>query len=45
MPEEGLPLKLEGLSIDAVHENFFQQIAGDALTQGEARKLLKKCAM
>ena len=41
MPEEKLPLKLEGLSIDAVYENFVRQIAGDALTQGEAGETLK----
>ena len=41
MPEENLPLKLEGLSIDAVYENFVRQIAGDALTQGEAGETLK----
>ena len=41
MPEEDLPLKLEGLSIDAVYENFVRQIAGDALIQGEAGETLK----
>ena len=41
MPEEDLPLKLEGLSIDAVYENFVRQIAGDALTQAEAGETLK----
>ena len=41
MPEEELPLKLEGLSIDAVYENFVRQIAGDALVQGEAGETLK----
>ena len=30
-PESDLPLKLDGLSIDAVYENFVRQIAGDAL--------------
>lgn len=29
--EDELPLKLEGLSVDAVYENFVRQIAGDAL--------------
>lgn len=38
MPEEELPLKLEGLSIDAVYENFVRQIAGDAIVQGETLK-------
>ena len=29
--EDELPLKLEGLSVDKVYENFVRQIAGDAL--------------
>ena len=29
--EDELPLKLEGLRVDAVYENFVRQIAGDAL--------------
>lgn len=29
--EDEIPLKLEGLSVDAVYENFVRQIAGDAL--------------
>lgn len=41
MPEDELPLKLEGLSIDAVYENFVRQIAGDTLSQGEAGESLK----
>lgn len=31
LPAEGLPVKLDGLSIDAVYENFFRQIAGNRL--------------
>ena len=31
IPEDELPLKVEGLSIDKVYENFVRQIAGDAL--------------
>ena len=31
LPESDLPLKIEGLSIDKVYENFVRQIAGDAL--------------
>lgn len=31
LPEDELPLKVEGLSIDKVYENFVRQIAGDAL--------------
>ena len=33
--EEELPLHLEGLTIDAVYENFIRQIAGDWLTSNE----------
>ena len=39
--EDELPLKLEGLSVDAVYENFVRQIAGDKLkseTSGESLK-------
>ena len=32
---EELPLHLEGLTIDAVYENFIRQIAGDSLSSGE----------
>ena len=32
---EELPLHLEGLTIDAVYENFIRQIAGDSLSGGE----------
>lgn len=41
MPEEDLPVHLEGLNIDAVYENFVRQIAGDNLqerTLGESLK-------
>ena len=41
MAEEELPLKLEGLNVDAVYENFVRQIAGDKLnteTVGESLK-------
>lgn len=31
LPETELPLKVEGLSVDKVYENFVWQIAGDAL--------------
>ena len=30
-----MPLRLEGLTIDAVYENFIRQIAGDRLIGGE----------
>lgn len=39
--EDELPLKLEGLNVDAVYENFVRQIAGDKLkteTSGESLK-------
>lgn len=42
MPESGLPLKLEGLSIDLIYENFVRLIAGDALSQGEVGESLKE---
>ena len=35
LTEEELPLHLEGLTIDAVYENFIRQIAGDRLTSNE----------
>ena len=35
LTEEELPLHLEGLTIDAVYENFVRQIAGDSLSSGE----------
>ena len=42
MPEEELLLKIEGLSLDSVYENFVRQIAGDTLTQSEAGESLKE---
>ena len=41
LPESELPLKVDGLSIDKVYENFVRQIAGDAL-QGESAESLKE---
>lgn len=35
LTEEELPLHLEGLTIDAVYENFIRQIAGEQLAGGE----------
>lgn len=35
--EDELPLKVEGLSIDKVYENFVRQIAGDALRSEEGK--------
>ena len=42
VPEEQLDLKLEGLNIDAVYENFVKQIAGDALVQSVSGEDLKE---
>ena len=41
LTEDELPLKLEGLNVDVVYENFVRQIAGDKLnaeTSGESLK-------
>jgi len=40
--EDELPLKLEGLSVDAVYENFVRQIAGDKLKTESAGESLKE---
>lgn len=37
LSETELPLKVEGLSIDKVYENFVRQIAGDALRSEEGK--------
>ncbi len=37
--EKELPLKVDGLNIDTVYENFVRQIAGDALQAGGAESL------
>ena len=42
MNEDNLPLKLEGLSIEAVYENFVRQVAGDRLKAKENSESLKK---
>ena len=39
MTENELPLKLDGLSVDAVYENFVYQIAGDTLQAGANESL------
>jgi hypothetical protein len=39
--EDELPLKLEGLNVDAVYENFVRQIAGDKLKTNSAGESLK----
>jgi len=38
-PEDELPLRAEGLDIDAVYENFVRQVAGDALQAKNAGSL------
>lgn len=40
--EDELPLKLEGLNVDAVYENFVRQIAGDKLNVGIVGESLKE---
>ena len=40
--EDDLPLKLEGLNVDAVYENFVRQIAGDKLKTEVAGESLKE---
>lgn len=42
MPEENLPVGLEGLGIDAVYENFVRQIAGDNLQKKTLGETLKE---
>ena len=39
MTEDELPLKLEGLNVDTVYENFVYQIAGDTLQAGDNESL------
>lgn len=42
LDEDELPLKLDGLSVDAVYENFVRQIAGDKLKTEAAGERLKE---
>lgn len=35
LPEEELPIHIDGLDLDTVYENFVRQIAGKALSSGE----------
>ena len=42
LTEDELPLKLEGLNVDAVYENFVRQIAGDKLKTEAAGESLKE---
>lgn len=42
LPEDELPLKVDGLSIDRVYENFVRQIAGDALAASTSGETLKE---
>ena len=39
LDEDDLPVHLDGLTLDAVYENFVRQIAGDALGTGESASL------
>ena len=39
LDEDDLPVHLEGLTLDAVYENFVRQIAGDALGTGKSASL------
>ena len=41
MEEEELPVKLEGLDVDSVYENFVKQIAGDKLQAAKEGESLK----
>ncbi|MCD8160526.1 MAG: DUF4391 domain-containing protein [Clostridiales bacterium] len=42
MDESDLPLKVDGLNLDAVYENFVRQLAGDALQSGETEESLQE---
>ncbi len=42
MPMADLPLALEGLTLDAVYENFVRQLAGDALEAGAEDETLQE---
>ena len=42
LAEDELPLKLEGLNVDAVYENFVRQIAGDKFKTEAAGESLKE---
>ena len=41
-PENELPIKMEGLNVDAVYENFVRQIAGDKLKTKATGESLKE---
>lgn len=42
MSESDLPLKVDGLNLDAVYENFVRQLAGDTLQSGETEESLQE---
>jgi hypothetical protein len=42
MPEDKLPVHLDGLNIDTVYENFVRQIAGDTLQAAAPQESLKE---
>ena len=41
LQEASLPVKMEGLSIDTVYENFVRQIAGGQLEKADVNESLK----
>lgn len=41
MNERDLPLKVDGLNLDAVYENFVRQLTGDALRSCETEESLQ----
>lgn len=42
LPENDLPLKIDGLNVDTVYENFVRQIAGDTLQTNTTDETLKE---
>ena len=42
LPENDLPLKIDGLNVDTVYENFVRQIAGDILQTNTTDETLKE---
>lgn len=42
MPEDKLPVHLDGMNIDTVYENFVRQIAGDVLQVATPHESLQK---
>lgn len=42
MAEEALPLRVEGLTLDAVYESFVRQVAGERLAEASAAESLRE---